>query len=153
MNVIKGDLLSLAETDFDIIVHGANCFNTMGSGIAKQIKQRYPEAYYADCKTVAGDKSKLGTYTLANCGLLTVVNAYTQYNFNRPGENKDVFEYEAFQQILDQLVIEYPEHNFGFPMIGCGLAGGDPVRIIEMLKQFSQKIESTGGTVTLVEYK
>ena len=59
---IDGDLLKLAdEGHFDLIAHGANCFCVMGSGIAPQIKAKYPEAYEADCKTTAGDVNKLGT--------------------------------------------------------------------------------------------
>jgi len=30
-----------------IIVHGCNCFCTMGAGIAKTIKELYPSAYLA----------------------------------------------------------------------------------------------------------
>ena len=45
----KGNLIDLAEQgEFDVIVHGCNCQNTMGSGIAKEIKERYPLAYRAD---------------------------------------------------------------------------------------------------------
>ena len=43
---IKGDLIKLAQAgEFDVIVQGCNCFNTMGSGLAKQIKAEIPEAY------------------------------------------------------------------------------------------------------------
>ncbi len=35
----------------------------MQSGIARQIREKYPEAYEADCKTVAGDIKKLGTFS------------------------------------------------------------------------------------------
>ena len=43
MNTIKGDLIDLAiEGKFDLIVHGCNCFNTMGKGIAKSIRQNFP---------------------------------------------------------------------------------------------------------------
>ena len=41
MNIVKGCLIELAvEGNFDVIVHGCNCFNTMGAGIAKQIKKK-----------------------------------------------------------------------------------------------------------------
>jgi hypothetical protein len=38
-------------------------------------------------------------------------------------------------------------------MIGMGLAGGDKERILTMMDNFSQKVESQGGSVTLVEFK
>jgi hypothetical protein len=66
MKVIKGDLLQMAEDDeFDAIVHGCNCFNAMGKGIALSIKNRWPEVYAADCKTTKGGRNKLGTYSFA----------------------------------------------------------------------------------------
>ena len=62
MKVIRGDLVQLALAGkFDVIVHGCNCMCTMGAGIAKQIKQKFPEAYRVDCQTKKGDRSKLGT--------------------------------------------------------------------------------------------
>ena len=60
----KGNLLDLAEAgEFDIIIHGCNCFNTMGGGIAREIRERYPEVSTVDSKTVSGDYSKLGNWT------------------------------------------------------------------------------------------
>ena len=87
MKTIVGDLLKLAdEEQFDIIVHGCNCFHTMGAGIAGQINDKYPEAFEADKDdTKYGDVTKLGTYSYAYIGslisghLVQVVNMYTQY--------------------------------------------------------------------------
>jgi len=151
----SGDLLKFAEKGkFDVIVHGCNCFCTMGSGIARQIRESYPGAYEADKTTKSGDKSKLGTYTSYDTRKgFTIVNGYTQYAFNRGGASDDVFEYEAFFELLISLAQNFPGKKFGFPKIGCGLAGGDEYRIIKMLDAFAVAIEATGGSATLVEYK
>ena len=156
MKVIKGNLLDLAEQgEFDVIVHGCNCYNTMGSGIARQIRERFPEAWMADQATPEGDVNKLGTISVAQdpTGRFLIVNAYTQYRFNRNGETADVFEYTAFQLILEKMLKRIPNNRFGFPMIGMGLAGGNKERILAMLEDFSQKVEAEGGTVTLVEFE
>jgi hypothetical protein len=108
-----------------------------------------PQAAQADAETIRGDISKLGTYTVGLGKQFIVINAYTQYAISN---GKDVFEYEAFQKILDTLAETYPHCNFGFPYIGMGLAGGDPTRIIKILEDFAEKIDSTCGTVTLVEF-
>jgi len=83
MEFIKGNLLDLFENQaFDILVHGCNCFHTMGAGIAKQIKDKYYEAYEADLQTLKGDKNKLGTYTLYQVNnSQCIINAYTQYHY------------------------------------------------------------------------
>jgi len=37
MKIIKGDLIELIKKGyFDVVIHGCNCFCTMGSGFAKQ---------------------------------------------------------------------------------------------------------------------
>lgn len=57
MNVIKGDLIKLAlDGRFDVIVHGCNCQCAMGAGIAKSIKETFPEAYKADLATTKGSR-------------------------------------------------------------------------------------------------
>jgi O-acetyl-ADP-ribose deacetylase (regulator of RNase III) len=152
---MKGDLLQLArEGHFNVIVQGCNCFCTMGSGIAKQIKEEYPEAYAADCETVKGDKSKLGSFTVAHVEQFDIINAYTQYDYNRYGQPKaDHFEYDNFALILLKLAEKYKGCNFGFPCIGMGLAGGDVVEILFLLETFADIVQYNGGSVTLVEYQ
>ena len=151
MKQITGDLLALGKAnEFDIIVQGCNCFNAMGSGIAAQIKQQFPDAELADSETVKGDPGKLGTYTIGMSGRLVIVNAYTQFATSQNGE--DVFEYNAFRRILDKLAHRFGIWRFGFPMIGIGLAGGNKERILAMLEDFSQKVQAQGGSVTLVEF-
>ncbi len=161
LNRVKGDLLTLAERGkFDIIVHGCNCQNTMGSGIAKQIKDRYPQAFEADRKydiELNGNRyNKLGNYTITRFhdgdhSNFYIVNAYTQYNYMPRGV--DHFEYASFAVILAKLWHLYGNYDFGFPYIGMGLAGGDSTRIISMLEEFAVMVNEKGGTVTLVEYK
>lgn len=156
----KGNLLDLAEQGkFDVIVHGCNCQNTMGSGIAKEIRERYQGAYDAD--TLATEQwqnpvAKLGNFsTYATVGKgnpFIIVNAYTQLDYNKKDEEFiDRFEYESFYLILKKLEALGPV-KFGFPYIGMGLAGGDKDRIIAMLEDFAEKVTIKGGSVTLVEF-
>jgi len=88
---------NLLDAPADIIGHCCNCFCTMGSGVAAAIKAKYPEAYDADCKTKKGDRTKLGTLSLAvviktdptqtvasintpvPAGIKAVANLYAQY--------------------------------------------------------------------------
>lgn len=152
----KGNVLDLAEAgEFDVVVQGCNCFNTMGGGIAREIRERYPEVARVDMATEHGDYTKLGTwtwnYTQPDNGKQTyiIINAYTQYDMST---GEDVFEYVAFQLILQKLAHELPNKRFGFPYIGMGLAKGNSEVILEMLEEFAHQVASTGGSVTLVEF-
>lgn len=148
----KGNLLDLALAgEFDAIVHGCNCFNAMGGGIAREIAERFPDAKAADDKTVRADYNKLGNYTFADInGVFRIFNAYTQFNTSR---GEDVFEYEAFVLILKKLAYNYPALNWGLPYIGMGLAGGESEVIIEMIEDFAKTVTAQGGSVTLVEFE
>jgi O-acetyl-ADP-ribose deacetylase (regulator of RNase III) len=152
----KGNLLDLAEAgEFDVVVQGCNCFNTMGGGIAREIRERYPYVAEVDAKTVRGDYKKLGNWTdeyvIVKNGLVEfkIINAYTQYNMST---GEDVFEYTAFQLILEKLTFVYPGKRIGLPYIGMGLAGGNKDVIIPMIEWFADRISAEGGSVTLVEF-
>ena len=149
----QGDLLKMAENGkFDIIVQGCNCFNTMGGGLAKTIREKFPNVAEVDNLTEKGDYNKLGNYTLAWSNVYTgfiIVNAYTQYNMST---GKDVFEYTAFSLILQKLAKQFRGENYGFPLIGMGLAHGKPAIIIEMICEFADEIRASGGSVTIVEF-
>ena len=128
----KGDVLNSGET---LIVHGCNCFCTMGSGIAGQIRRQYPEATFADDKTAPGDETKLGTYTWAMCKNKTVIiNAYTQYKF---GTDEVHADYGAIETALTQIVQDFKSFGkpIAMPKIGCGLAGGDWTVVEEILQR------------------
>lgn len=166
LNHVTGNLIDMAEQgQFDVIVHGCNCLNTMGSGIALEIRTRYPKAYEAD--TLATEQwvdpvAKLGNFSMARIldpvKYFHIVNAYTQVNFAPRGI--DHFEYESFYLILRKLETEtFAKYlgykgpvRFGFPYIGMGLAGGDEIRIIKMLEDFADTVTKEGGSVTLVRF-
>ena len=136
MKIYSGDLIEKAKNgEFDVIIHGCNCQNTMNSGIAKQIRQNFPEAYQADQKTVCADKTKLGTFSEVTVKIndhnLTIINAYTQYRY---GKDRDHFEYDTFPQLLQSIKAKYGDKKIGLPLIGCGLAGGDKKRILKMIE-------------------
>jgi O-acetyl-ADP-ribose deacetylase (regulator of RNase III) len=150
----KGNLLDLAEAgEFDIVVQGCNCFNTMGGGIAREIRERYPMAAAVDMETTRGDYTKLGNWTVGLNDLtdrrFLIINAYTQYNMS---QGTDVFEYTAFELILQKLCYAYGNKRIGLPYIGMGLAGGDKNIILEQIEHFAQKVAAKGGSVTLVEF-
>src|SRR5690606_36634049 len=105
LNYVNGNLIDMAfEGKFDYIIHGCNCFCTMESGIAKEIKERIPDAWQEDQWTEKGDRSKLGTYTMVNVPThgFYVINAYTQYNYGRD-KNVVYFNYEALYRVLTDI--------------------------------------------------
>ena len=119
---VQGNLLDLFEEGmFDAIVHGCNCFCSMGGGIAAQIAQRYPEVSDRDNETIPGDMGKLGNIDLVDTAHGLVINGYTQYN---PGAD---FNYCAIDNVLRKVahIAGALKLVVGDPAIGTGIAGGD----------------------------
>ena len=80
MNNIVGNLLN---SDCDYICHQVNCMGKMGSGIAKQIRIKWPEvyiAYRAKCNFLNEDQ---GNYIRPELNLGTIQIIPTKENSNK----------------------------------------------------------------------
>lgn len=150
-----GDLLSVEE---GIIVHGCNCEGVMGSGIAKSIRDKWPEVYtiykeyerriglfLGSIQSIPVDETVLldiNHYSFGTLNLpdkIIVVNAMTQNTFGRDPAIVYV-DYDAISACFAQIKIlakktGLPVH---FPLIGCGLANGD-------WEEVSSRIEAALG--------
>ena len=150
MKEVKGDLIKMAiNGDFDVIVHGCNCYCTMGAGIAKSIKKTFPEAYQVDQLTEKGSNKKLGTISFAtverNGTEITIINAYTQFNYRGKGI---LVNYDAIRKCFQAIKLNFSGKRIGYPKIGAGLARGDWNLISTIIEQ-----ELHDEAHTLVIYK
>ena len=112
------------------LLHQANCFNTMNSGVAREIREQLPEAFAADCMTVKGDVRKLGTFTYAEFHEYSgfVVNLYGQYNYGKDGKKyTQVINLEkALKGFVERFRVAGDLNlNVCIPRMGCGLGGAD----------------------------
>lgn len=147
MKYVKGDIFQLAEEGkFDYVIHGCNCFNTMGAGIARTVKDRYPRAYLVDQKTGKAEKDKLGHFTMAYIDAclnrepqtsgFAIINAYTQFGWwTRKDEDGNLIPNVVYDAVKNafigiKLALDLSGNpRFAIPKIGAGLAGGDWDRI------------------------
>ena len=62
----------------DVVCHQVNCQGAMGSGIAKEMRQRFPEVYEKFRTTYQEHENKLGNIDIIPVceGARTVVNMY-----------------------------------------------------------------------------
>ena len=119
---------------FDVIAHGANCKQIMGGGIALQIKKQFPEVYEEDYLDRRTPTQRWGDYTAFTYDngkkLLHVFNLYTQYN---PGPDLD---YTALELSLKKLAKNIkPNSKIGLPQIGCGIGGGNWLKVKEIIQR------------------
>jgi len=132
---VNGDLLAMAkEYKFDVIAHGANCKQVMGAGIALQIKRQFPDVYQKDYQDIRTPTQRWGDYTSITYSngkkVLSVFNLYTQYS---PGPDLD---YTALELSLKKLAKNIkPNSKIGLPQIGCGIGGGNWLKVKEIIQR------------------
>lgn len=143
---------NLLDSDAQVLCHQVNCMGVMGSGVAKEIKKRWPDVYKEYRKTV----ETLNHNCLGGClmvpienGSRAIANLFGQYYyfgyFKDPTEylRQEVWKqpefdsccnpkrftnYEAFWKSLQRLREEIPEGitKIAFPYnIGCCRGGGN----------------------------
>lgn len=138
INHVKGNLL---DSNCDYICHQVNCQGVMGSGIAKQIRERFPEVYerYIDLyrfltKRYLDPSGMLGDIDIVPLKKSSrhIINMYSQDTCGYDG--KRYTSYDAFANALHSIKEKVPfGKSIGFPKnIGCGLGGGS-WRIISAL--------------------
>lgn len=141
IKIIDGDIFKIK--DIEVIIHQANCFCRMKSGIAKTISELYPKAVYADNSTIAGDEKKLGKFTYAVCddGKI-IVNMYSQYGY---GHGQVFTDLDAMEQALDKIFESFPTHKIAIPYgIGCGLGGEKWDNVLNVITKVHDKFKQDG---------
>lgn len=145
---------NLLDADVNYICHQVNCQGRMGSGIAKQIRERWPivyENYMAEFKEMKGKiiqlcgqwESQIDVSDIllgrlqqvkVNC-TQTVINMFSQQYYGYDG--KRYTSYDAFWDCLNGIKHSIPKGSkIGFPWgIGCGLGGANWEVIITMIEE------------------
>jgi len=139
MEIIQGNILDCTE---NIIVHQTNCMGVMGSGLAKQIKAKYPEVfsgYYYECKTNKAE-DLIGTVLIceANDGKL-IANVFGQIKYGKGLQTNYDALFKALKEVHDMalekgLSVAIPAR------IGCGLAGGDWNKVYTEIQEIFKDI-------------
>ncbi len=127
---------NLLEYPLQGIIHQANCFQTMGAGIAKRIKEKYPEAFEADLKAGGrGESKRLGTFSVGQClrDGKYIFNLYGQFNY---GHYARFTSYDAVCNGLVKIAryaVENHINTLGLPKnMGC-VNGGASWRIVRAI--------------------
>jgi O-acetyl-ADP-ribose deacetylase (regulator of RNase III) len=97
--------MSLLEAKEDIIVHQVNCQGKMNSGIAKQIREKWPHAYeaYMGYYDFNGDDPKklLGTVRIVG----VEPNKFVAHLFGQEHYGYDGRRYTSYDALYDGLII------------------------------------------------
>lgn len=129
---------NLLDAPVDYICHQVNCQGRMNSGIAKQIRERWPRVYevYQDWYRVKfyDTSDMLGHIQIVrNENEPSVINMAAQRFYGYDG--KRYTSYDAFWACLGEIKEKVPKGSkIGFPYkIGCGLGGANWQVIFQMI--------------------
>ena len=128
MKTRKGDI---TKAESGLILHQVNCQGVMGAGVARAIRNKWPEVYtdYAKfCDSLYGrnGESLLGEFSVTQVESNTWVgNLFGQQFFGRVDKYTS---YDALDIAL-KLAADWCHCrsvvDIHFPQIGCGLGGGE----------------------------
>ncbi len=148
-NIKIGNILDAPE---NIICHQVNMQKKMGSGLAKQIRDRYPQVY----NTYLSHNGYLGEVLIVKVNndndlnnYKAIANIYSQNKYGYDG--KQYTDYIALRDGLSDIVAHIKASNSSHPNIefslaipyniGCGLGGGDWTIVSEIIKDECKDIQ------------
>lgn len=123
----NGDLFCAAEQH---IVHGCNNRGGFGSGVAGQVRRRYPLAFQAYDEHYRNNALVMGSvHHVEDCGRI-IFNAVTQNGFGSDG--RKYVDYDAIEMVFETInALSLGTSDLTsfdtivMPTIGAGLGGGD----------------------------
>ena len=159
--VIPGGDLLKAACSFNLIdcfAHGANCWSTMGSGIAGVIAREFRALCAADANDSRGPEQRLGnmSYAFDHDNGTWGFNLYTQFypgpNARMPSVISSV--QTMFEQVHEILEAKVDETVYvGFPAIGCGIGGLKLFHVVCQVNKVAESVfEETRRRVVPVFY-
>lgn len=126
LRIVKGNLLDANE---NVIAHQVNCMGAMGSGVAHDIREKWPEVY-----KIYRDLVKTHEHGLLMGSVLYIRVSKNQWIANIFGQldygysNKTYTDYDMLRHGLYDLKGLAEERDWSIAMpyrIGCGRGGGD----------------------------
>lgn len=143
----KGNVINASEP---IIAHGCNAQGVMGSGVAKAVKWRFPNAFECYRRQMKEDGLEVGQVIYAPCEGKIIANCITQKYYGRDGRR--YLDYEALckcMRSLDAFTASMRINNnkneviaVAMPRIGAGLGGGDWSKVEAIILAESHNFEA-----------
>lgn len=127
LKLVKGDIF---ESDADVILHQVNCQGVMGSGVAKQVREKYPivfqyyKSWCDDPHLRPGLLGQIQTVYTDNTGKQAIINLFSQEKYGRDG--KRYTDYKALENCLKSVNKQFKGSTVAIPYhMSCDRGGGD----------------------------
>lgn len=134
LTVINKNILDVTE---GVIAHGCNAQGVMGSGVAKQLRARYPDIFkeYITKLSFYDYPASMGQVIWCDDVRtnLSIANCITQKYYGKDGSK--FVSYDALHNCMLRLSVVPPTTPIYMPyLIGAGLGGGSPEVILAIIE-------------------
>ena len=157
--MIKHIKCDIFKSGADLICHQVNCQGVMGSGIAKQVREKYPNVYkeykrmcdiYSP-KALLGVAKFVGTRGDYDTQFLGIFNLFGQEKFGYDGKCYTDYNalYKCFEKVKESIPTD-KKYIIAIPyLMGCHRGGGDWYIVYKMIEEVFSDSESE---VLICEY-
>jgi O-acetyl-ADP-ribose deacetylase (regulator of RNase III) len=134
LEILEKNILDVKE---GVICHQVNCQRVMGSGLARQIRNKWPIVYE--------EYKKNYELRLGNCQVVQVTDDLFVANLagqDRYGTDRSYTDYDALEVALiyvDEIASALNKQLYIPYLMGCGLAGGDWKIVSEIIERVAPK--------------
>lgn len=152
IKVIEQDIFKALKTkQIQVFAHGANCWSTMGAGIAYHVNQNLPMLYKADKDYHLEPEKRLGRCSSSPLG--NGAHGYNLYTQFYPGPHAKLEMIRSsltlmLEEIAEQMVPEQ-EIVVGLPAIGCGIGGLNFFDVVTVINEVSELLALDYPTKTV----
>jgi len=133
--MIKHIKCDIFESGADIICHQVNCQGVMGSGIAKQVREKYPwvyAEYKSFCNEIAFPLGAVQTVYINE--IQAIANLFAQENYGYDG--KCYTDYNSLKICLSCVRDLYNDKTIAIPyLMGSHRGGGDWNIVYKMIEE------------------
>ena len=142
--MIKHIKCDIFKADADVICHQVNCQGVMDSGIAKQVREKYPSVFkaYKDLCDEIGAEALFGAahFCPINNGKV-IANLFAQSDYGY--DDKLYTNYNALRFGFESVKKHFQNKTIAIPyFIGCYSGGGDWNIVYTMIKEIFENSEN-----------
>lgn len=151
--MVKHIQCDIFKSGADVILHQVNCQGVMNSGVAKQVREKYPWVY-GTYKRLCDKCKSTGQRMLGRCQAVfidenkVIVNVFAQDNYGYDG--KCYTDYTALKTCLNIVKDVYKGKIIAIPyLMACHRGGGDWSVVIKLIESIFCDDDTT---VLICEY-
>jgi hypothetical protein len=131
-------------SDYDVILVGTNCYQSMRNGFQLEIAKKFPYVKSMNNATKYGDIDKLGTILECkkdNNPLITLL--FISFGYNFKGNDSEYVDYEALSKCLQLINLLYKGKRVATTLLGSTFfdGNGNKDKIIEIFKEKVNKVD------------